>query len=80
MGFKINFLFTYSSFLTNIAKPSSVAGILQFTGPEAENYLKEFCLENLNLCDANNIKLSAKMESEFTGTIFKHKTLCSFGK
>ena len=52
------------SFLSNIAKTSSVAGILQFTNPESEKNLMKFCMQELNLSDANNIKLSANLESE----------------
>ena len=40
-----------------------MAGILQFTNPESEKNLM-FCMQELNLSDANNIKLSANLESE----------------
>ena len=60
---KIILICLIKSFLANIAKPSSMAGILQFTNPESEKNLM-FCMQELNLSDANNIKLSANMESE----------------
>ena len=61
---KIILLCLIKSFLSNIAKTSSVAGILQFTNPESEKNLMKFCMQELNLSDANNIKLSANLESE----------------
>jgi hypothetical protein len=39
----------FNRFLTNISKPTSVAGLLQCTGPAALQYLREFANETLHL-------------------------------
>ena len=43
-----------------------LVGILQFTDPESETYLGQFCREEINLSDASNVKISAKMENEIS--------------
>ena len=41
-------------FLTNISKPTSVAGLLQSTGPEALKFLEDFAKETLHLRHRTN--------------------------
>ena len=43
-----------------------LAGIFLFTGPESETYLEQFCREEINVSDASNVKISAKMEYEIS--------------
>ena len=55
---------SYKQLFSNVAKPSSAAGILQFSGPEAEISLGQFCREELNLSVTSNVAIAAKLESE----------------
>ena len=44
----------YKRFLANISKPTSVAGLLQCTGPVALHYLSDFANQSLDLLHFSN--------------------------
>ena len=44
-----------------------LVGILQFTDPESETYLGQFCREEINLSDASNVKILEYMRTLVDG-------------
>ena len=44
-----------------------LVGILQFTDPESETYLGQFCREEINLSDASNVKIFEYMRTLVDG-------------
>ena len=45
-------------------------GILQFTDPESETYLGQFCREEINLSDASNVKIFEYMRTLVDGVLW----------